>query len=80
MWQYFGSSQEHIRPSPGRNKKRAHALTGVTDLSEKSNSAANQNDREEFLASGKLRLPSGGNVARSGLTVDPQNLYQIKAY
>ena len=80
MWQYFGSSQEQIRPWPGRNKKRAHALTGVTDISEKSNSAANQNDREEFLASGKLRLPSGGNVARFGLTVDPQNLYQIKAY
>ena len=57
MWQYFGSSQEHIRPWPGRNKKRAHAI-GVTDLSEKSNSAANQNDREEFLASGKLRLPT----------------------
>ena len=35
---------------------------------------------EKFLASGKLRLPSGGNVARFGLMVDPQNLYQIKAY
>ena len=57
---YFGSSQEHIRPWPGRNKKRAHALTGVTDLSEKSNSETNQNDRGEFLASGKLKLiPSG---------------------
>lgn len=45
-------------PEETRNKKHAHA-TGVTDFSEKSNSVANQNDREEFFASGKLRLPSG---------------------
>ena len=44
-----GESPDFRSPEVGR----------YADLSEKSNSAANQNDREEFLASGKLRLPSG---------------------
>ena len=43
----------------GPVRSTSDPATGDTDLSKKSNSAANQNDREEFLASGNLRLRSG---------------------